>query len=107
VIAADLVAEPARAGVDQHGHLVVGEPVALRGLLVEDPDEALQLDEVVARAHRPKLAGAALTGALGDGSGIGAGKAAARLRPLDIVRGRADRSRSLAQHGLELMLAAR
>jgi hypothetical protein len=46
-------AEAARAGVDQHHQLVVPEAVDLRRLLVKDAVHALQLDEVVARAHRP------------------------------------------------------
>ncbi len=77
VVAADLVAEPARAGVDQHRYLILGEPVAAGGRRVEDPRNPLKLDEVVAGAHRPELAGAALARPLGDCGGVAAGQAAA------------------------------
>jgi hypothetical protein len=97
------VAEPARSGVNEHRHLIVGESVAVRGRPVKDPCHPLQLDEVVARAHRPELAGAALAGALGDGGGIGAGQAAPRLRALEIVCAGVKRPRPLAQDPVELL----
>ena len=55
VVGADLVAEPARAGVDEHGHLAHGEAEGLRRGRVEDLVDALHLEEVVARrrACRP------------------------------------------------------
>jgi hypothetical protein len=77
VVAADLVAEPARAGVDQHRCLILGKPVSAGGRRVEDPRNPLQLDEVVAGAHRPELAGGALARPLGDCGRVAAGQAAA------------------------------
>lgn len=41
VVGADLVPKPARAGVDEHRHLIVAQPVCLRGPLVEEADHPL------------------------------------------------------------------
>ena len=63
--------------MDQHRYLILGEPVAAGGRRVEDAREPLQLDEVVAGAHRPELAGAAPARTLGNCRGVAAGQAAA------------------------------
>ena len=47
VVGADLVAEAARAGVDEHRHLALRQPEGGGGRLVEDVLDPLQLDAVV------------------------------------------------------------
>jgi hypothetical protein len=101
VVGADLVAEPARAGVDQHRHLALPEAVHLRRGLVEDVFDALQLDEVVSRAHRAELAGAALARPLGDGRRVGARQAPAGLGALDVAFAR-ECSRAVAEDSVEI-----
>ena len=93
-----------------------GEPERLGGLLVEHRVDALQLDEVVARADRPELTGAPLAGPLGDGGGVGARQAATRLGGLQVVvradavlideRARALRQQPVERRGLEPQAAA-
>ena len=55
--------EPARAGTDQDGHLIMGQTEHLVRPVIEQLRDALQLEEMVARAERPELIGAADPGA--------------------------------------------
>ena len=49
VVVADLVAQPARAGVDQHGELTLNQPHHLGRDRVVDAVDDLDLEEMVAR----------------------------------------------------------
>jgi hypothetical protein len=93
--------------MDQHRQLAVAETERVGCPAVEDAVDALELDEVVARAGRAQLTSAALMRALGDRLGLGAGQAAARLGPLEVVRaGEAatdERTRAGTQHVIQLL----
>ena len=81
-------------------------PQASGGDRVVNVRDALHLDEVVAGADGAQLTGAALPGALGHGGRVGSGKAAARLRALDVVAGSDpsldERAWTFAQHAVEV-----
>src|SRR3954463_816474 len=79
VVGAHLVAEPARARVDEPVHLALAQAEARGRVAVDQLLDALDLDEVVARADGPELAGAALAGARGDLRRVGAVEAALGL----------------------------
>jgi hypothetical protein len=98
------MAQPTRTGMDEDGDLALAEAVCQGRAVVDDPLDPLQLDEVVPRAHRPELPGAALTGPLGDGRGIGARQAAAGLGALEVVLCRPDAG-APAQHLVELRIS--
>jgi hypothetical protein len=70
VVGADLMAEPARARMNEHGDLILVQPERLGGSRVEDTRHPLQLDEVIACAGRAELPGATLVGPCGDSSRI-------------------------------------
>src|SRR3954451_15334246 len=72
VVGAHLVAEAARARVDEHRHLALAQAEARGGLPADRLLDALDLDEGVAGADGPGLAGAALAGAHGDLRRVGA-----------------------------------
>jgi hypothetical protein len=97
--------EPTGPRVDQHRHLIVAQAVGLGRGVVENVGHALKLDEVVARAHRPELAGTSLARPVRNGGRVGAGKAPARLGSGEIV-GAAERPRALLEHGFDLGAAA-
>ena len=59
VVVADLVAQPARAGVDQDRDLPLAQAHHLGRRLVEDAIDDLDFEEVVARAERAALVVAA------------------------------------------------
>src|SRR3954453_2254823 len=112
VIGAHLVAEPARARVDEHRHLALAQAEARGRVAVDQLLDARDLDEVVARADGPELAGAALAGARGDLRRVGAVEAALGLGRRPVV-GRADAAvldepaRALLEHRVELAAAQR
>ena len=87
VVGADLVAEAARAGVDQDRDLALAQAEGLGDRRVDDPLHRLHLDEVVARAHRAELARAALLGALGHPLGLGAGERPSGFGVAQVVLG--------------------
>src|SRR5690606_16741584 len=87
-LAADLVAEPARAAVDRREDMVLGEAERGRGFGVEDLDDVLDLEIVIARPERAHLVALARFRPLRDVRGLRAADAAALLDPLEI-RGRA------------------
>src|SRR5918995_881251 len=105
VVAAHLMPEPARARVDQHRHLIVAKPVDLGRGRVENALNALKLDEVVARAHRPELAGTPVARSVRNRGRVGAGEAAAGLGAVEILRA-AERPRPLPEHGVDLRTPA-
>lgn len=59
MVAADLMAQPTRAGVDHRRHLTFTQPKSLRDLTIKDPVNDLQLDEVIARAEASQFPDAA------------------------------------------------
>ena len=66
-VVADLVAQPARAGVDHHAdHVLAPGPSPAAALVVEHLVDDLHLEEVVARAERAALVGAALERPVAD-----------------------------------------
>ena len=87
VVGADLVAEPARAGVDHHHDLAGADAEGARGLLVDDLVHDLDLEEVVARAETADLGAPALQGAAAHGRRVRAGHHAALLRVREVVLG--------------------
>ena len=87
VVGAHLVAEPARAGMDENRDLPLAEAEDTGRFGVEDPLHPLDLDEVVPGADRAHLAGAAKAGSLRDRARISAGDAAGRLGALEVVLG--------------------
>jgi hypothetical protein len=87
--------------VDEHRQLFLAEAEHSGRRTVEEPVDALELDEVVARAHRSELSGAALARPLGDRGRVRLGEPALRLRPLDVLVPLGDRPRALAQHAVE------
>ena len=92
--------------MDQHRHLTLGHAVRLSRGLVEDAVDPLDLDEVVAGAHRPELAGSALPRTLGDRRRVGAGERATRLAVLDVVLASVH-ARALDEDRIEIGPAAR
>ncbi|MDQ3769837.1 MAG: hypothetical protein M3370_10260 [Actinomycetota bacterium] len=102
-VGADLVAQSARARMDQHGDLV---GVQVEAGLVQ-ASHVLDLDEVVARPHGPQLRRPALTRAVRDALRVGAIDASLGLGVLEVVL-RADpvlldqRTGTLHEHPLEL-----
>ena len=79
VVVADLVAQPARAGVDQDGDLAFVQAHDLGRSRIEHAVDDLDFEEVVARAERAALVVTAGDRAIADAAGIGAFQAAARL----------------------------
>ena len=73
VVGADLVAEAARAGVDEHDDLPFNQAHSFSRFGMEDALDVLDFQEVVAGAERGQLRGAALLGALRAGVGTSAG----------------------------------
>ena len=55
IVVADLIAEPARTGVDHDDDLILGQAEPVRPALIEDPGHTLDLEEVVSRPQRPDL----------------------------------------------------
>ena len=112
VVGAHLVAEPARARVDQDRDLALAQAELLRGRAVDQLLDALDLDEVVARADRAELAGAPLARPRRDVPGVGALEAALGLGRADVVVA-ADPAlldeppRPLLEHRVELGAAQR
>ena len=84
VVGADLVAEPARPAVDEDRHLATAQPERAGRPGVVDLVHRLDLQEVVARAKRAELVGAAVAGPRRDGGRVGAGERAALLGPLEV-----------------------
>src|SRR5262249_11372019 len=84
-VVAHLVAEAARAAVDHHADHVLFQPQHRRGFLVEDLIDDLHFEEVVARAERAALLGAAGQGEVADVVGHGTVEAALGLGVLDIA----------------------
>src|SRR5262249_5756393 len=81
---ADLMATPARAGVNEDRDPIEREAEGARRGRVEDRLNALDLEKVVAAAERPELILAALLRAIGHRRRERAGQAAAALDPLEI-----------------------
>jgi hypothetical protein len=93
--------------VDQRGHLALRQAQGAGPLAIEDPRDTAQLQEVVAGPHRAELVRTPLARSVGDLLGVGILDAAARFRPLGVVRG-PDASIhqsawALAQHRLQLV----
>ncbi len=85
VVGADLVAEPARAGVDHHHHLAGADAEGARGPLVEHVRDDLDLEEVVARAEAADLRAPALEGPAAHRRRVRAGHHAALLGVREVV----------------------
>ncbi len=85
VVVADLVPEPAAAGMDHDGDPAGGQAEDARGAGVVDLVHHLHFDEVVPGAERADLAAAALVGARADGVRVGALDAAAALGALQVL----------------------
>jgi hypothetical protein len=104
-VGTDLVAEPARARVDQHGQLPLLEPERRGRADLVDALDPLELEEVVARAERADLPLAALARPLRHRAGVRAGQPALRLRALEVLRGAQaatdERARALGEHVVE------
>src|SRR5919109_4869932 len=78
-VGADLVAEAARARVDQDCDLTVVQPQSFRRHAVVDTVDPLHLEEVVSRSERPELVRPALARPLRKGRRVGAVEASLRL----------------------------
>ena len=87
VVVADLVPQPARAGVNQHGDLAFVQTHDLGRGRVEHPVDDLDFEEMVARAERAALVETARDRAIADPPRIGALEAAARLGDQQVVLG--------------------
>ena len=88
IVGGDLVAEAARAGVDHDGDAARLQPEQAGGRGIVDLLHRLHLDEVVARAQRAQLGGAALAGPGAEGARRVERQAAARLDELQVARPR-------------------
>src|SRR5205823_9429549 len=87
VVLADLVAESARAAVDEDDDLAGAvQAEGVGDVPVVDRLDLLDFEEVVARAERADLVGAALARPLADLPGIGARHRAALLDRLEVLR---------------------
>src|SRR5262249_33713219 len=85
-VVAYLVAQAARAGGDHDAHQVLLPPQHAGGGFIEDVVDDLHFEEVVARAERAALLGAAGQGAVADAVGLGAVEPAAGLGVLGVAR---------------------
>ena len=95
VVVAHLIAQPARAGMNQYGDLAFAKAHDLGRSLIEHAVDNLDFEEVVAGAERAALVETARDRAIADPTGIGAVQAAAGLgdeqvmvRPIAQVRRR-------------------
>ncbi len=86
IVIADLIAESARARVDNHRHRLRLEPHDACGLLVIDLRDVPKFQEVITGAERADLRSAALHRALGYVVRVGAADAAAFLDVVEIGR---------------------
>src|SRR3990172_4243733 len=87
IIRADLVAEAARAAVDEDDDLVGAQAEGGGDFRVENLFNVLHFEEVVPGAEGAELRSAALPGALGNGVGVGAAHRAFLFRALEVVAG--------------------
>jgi hypothetical protein len=71
--------------VDEHRHLAGLQPEGVGSVGIEDLRDPLELDEVVAGAHRAELPGTARASADGDGSRVGARQASLRLGAIEVI----------------------
>ena len=85
VVGADLVAQAARAGVDQHGDLAQGEAEPAGHRLVVDDVDDLDLHEVVSSAERAELVLSADLGAVRHLARLRPGQRPARLDVLEVL----------------------
>ncbi len=92
--------------MDQDRDLSFRESESRCGGLVEDSGDALELDEVVARAGRAQLPGSSLVRPARNGSRISVGQAPERLRALEVVLAadptRDEGQRPFAQYRVEV-----
>ncbi len=79
VVVAHLVAQPARAGVDEHRDLALVQTHDLGRDRVVNPVDDLDFEEMVARAERAALIVTPRDGAVADPAGIGSLETAASL----------------------------
>ena len=86
VVGADLVSEPARSGVDEHGELTGTQTEHARDAGVEDFVDPLHLEEVVPAAERSELVAPALLRARRHARGIGTRQAPPRFEVLEVGR---------------------
>lgn len=85
VVAADLVTQPSRTGVDHHGDLAFVQPKSLCDSRLEDPLYDLDLDQVVSRIKAAKLAQPAFGGALADLAEVADWQSALILAALEVL----------------------
>src|SRR2546427_7989612 len=86
VVRGDLVAEPARSGVDHHAYLArLPDPESFRGPFVVHPVDLLDLHEVVSGAEASDLVLSARNGPLADFRKVRVLEAAARLDVVGVV----------------------
>src|SRR5262249_31080825 len=96
------MAEAARAGMDEHGDLAIGEAERIRRGCIENAVDGLHLDEMVSRAHRPELSRASLPGPLRDRGRICAVEAPYGLGALDVLRSLRDGATAVAKHVVDV-----
>ena len=85
-IVAHLVAQPARAGVDGDGELVLEQPQGAGHLVVVDLGDVIDFHEMVTRTDAAELRASALQGTLADVLRLGARQAAVFFRVLQVAR---------------------
>ncbi len=79
------MAQPARAGVNQHHHLALADSVGARGRFVVHLFHVLDLQKMIAASQRSELRQAAFARALGYRRGVGALERAARLGEIGVA----------------------
>lgn len=87
VVRAHLVAQAARAAVDQHHHLVVAQPIGVGHVVVVDLDHAVHLQKMVARPQCAQLAAPTLARLAADHPGLGTFQAAVGFGVQQVLRG--------------------
>ena len=88
IVCANLVAQPARAAVDEQRNLAVAQPEGLGRVIIENLGDVPHLQEVVARTKRAQLRAPALARLLADQPCLGPRQTAACLAVQQVFRRR-------------------